>query len=166
LRGKCKECLKQEDKAYRTANPEKKAEQAKKWREANPEKWMAVARRYRANNVEIMLKRTQIWLENNREYARAKKAEWSKNNPAKCAAQSSKRRAKLLNATPIWADLNAIQVEYDLANWCSKATGIKYHVDHIVPLQGKTVCGLHVPNNLQVIPAKDNHVKHNKFNAI
>ena len=69
----------------------------------------------------------------------------------------------LLNATPLWADFDAIKVEYQLANWCSEVTGIKYHVDHIVPLQGKLVCGLHVPNNLRVIPAVDNMRKHNKF---
>ena len=166
LRGKCKDCLKQEDKAYRTANPKKKAEQVKNWRQANPNKAKDIAKRHFENNRDVMYQRTAKWREANREYSSQLSREWTKNNPSKAAAQASKRRAKLLNATPVWADFTAIQAEYDLAEWCSKATGIKYHVDHIVPLKGKTVCGLHVPNNLQVIPAKDNHVKHNKFTAI
>jgi hypothetical protein len=166
LRGKCKDCLKQEDKAYRIANPEKKAEQVKKWRDANPDKAKIITKRHFEKNRDAMYQRTAKWREANREYCSQLTREWAKNNPSKASANASKRRAKLLNATPVWADFAAIQVEYDLADWCSKATGIKYHVDHIVPLQGKTICGLHVPNNLQVIPAKDNHVKHNKFTAI
>ena len=69
------------------------------------------------------------------------------------------RKASKLNATPTWANKKEILVEYALAKWCSDVTGIPYHVDHIVPLRGKTVCGLHVPSNLQVIPAKANQSK-------
>jgi len=50
-----------------------------------------------------------------------------------------------------------------LAKWCSKVTGIQYEVDHIIPLQGKKVCGLHTANNLQVIPMSDNRKKNNQF---
>lgn len=166
LRGKCKECLKQEDKTYRTANPQKQNARQKAWREANPDKAKDIAQRHFEKNRDVMYQRTAKWREDNREYCNKLSCEWAKKNPSKASANASKRRAKLLNATPVWADFGAIQIEYDLADWCSKATGIKYHVDHVVPLQGKTVCGLHVPNNLQVIPAKDNQVKHNKFTAI
>jgi hypothetical protein len=166
LRGKCKECLKQEDKAYRTANPQKQNARQKAWREANPDKAKLIAQRHFAKNRDVMYQRTALWRETNREYVKELSRLWAKNNPSKMAAQASKRRAKLLSATPLWADFGAIQIEYDLADWCSKATGIKYHVDHIVPLQGKNVCGLHVPNNLQVIPAMDNLKKKNKFTAI
>ena len=162
----CKVCLSAYERSYSKANLAKKAETARRWRERNPEKWLEVSRRYRSNNAEIMGERTAKWRSANAEYCKELSRTWAKNNPSKMAAQASKRRAKLLNATPVWADFKAIQIEYDLADWCSKATGIKYHVDHIVPLQGKNVCGLHVPNNLQVIPATDNLKKNNKFIAI
>lgn len=79
------------------------------------------------------------------------------------AATGAKRRAKKLNATPSWADFQAIHAVYKQRVSAEKATGIKHHVDHIVPLQGQTVSGLHIAENLRVITAKDNIKKSNKF---
>ena len=59
--------------------------------------------------------------------------------------------------------IEQIKELYTCAQMFKLYTGEEYHVDHIVPLQGKLVCGLHVPWNLQVIPARDNHVKYNKL---
>jgi hypothetical protein len=166
LRSQCKACTKLSESIRAKANPQKQNARQKAWREANPEKAKVIAHRHFEKNRDVMYKRTALWRETNREYVKELSRLWAKNNPSKMAAQASKRRAKLLSATPVWADFGAIQIEYDLADWCSKATGVKYHVDHIVPLQGKNVCGLHVPNNLQVIPAMDNLKKKNKFTAI
>ena len=52
---------------------------------------------------------------------------------------------------------------YDLARQRTKLLGIKFEVDHIVPIMSDIVCGLHSPDNLQIIPAKINHKKSNKF---
>ena len=79
---------------------------------------------------------------------------------------SAKRRAIKLKRTPSWLtedDLWMMQEAYSLAKEREQYTGIKWHVDHVIPLQGKLVSGLHVPNNLQVITAYDNLSKSNKY---
>ena len=80
-------------------------------------------------------------------------------------ARGAKRRTKVEQATPAWADMEAIKAYYRLAAELESSTGVKHHVDHIVPLNSKVVCGLHVHNNLQVIPAKSNLEKSNRFEA-
>jgi hypothetical protein len=91
--------------------------------------------------------------------------EWRKRNPVKVKFYSGNARARKRNATPSW--LSAIhkqQIEgfYWLAKDLRSVTGDNYHVDHIVPLKGKNVCGLHVPWNLQVLPA-DINLRKNRY---
>ena len=64
---------------------------------------------------------------------------------------------------PIWADAEKIKELYKQAVIKSKETGIQWHVDHIIPLQGELVSGLHVPENLQVIPGIENVKKANRY---
>jgi hypothetical protein len=71
-------------------------------------------------------------------------------------AKSALEKAMRLQRIPPWADLEAIKQFY-----LNRPEG--YHVDHIVPLRGKTVSGLHVLENLQYLPAKENMSKGNKF---
>lgn len=70
-------------------------------------------------------------------------------------ARNAKRRATKLNATPSWANLSLIREIYRCAEGM--------HVDHIIPLQGATVCGLHVENNLQYLTPEENMKKSNKL---
>ena len=87
-------------------------------------------------------------------------------NRGKINSIISKRRAIKLKATPLWLTsehFKEIENFYLQAQNLKLLTGLQYHVDHIVPLQGKNVCGLHVPWNLQVIPAKENMSKSNRL---
>jgi len=77
-------------------------------------------------------------------------------------ARANKRNATKIKATPSWADLKAIKEIYELAVFLSETLGEPYHVDHIVPLRSKLVCGLHWEQNLQVLPWLENIQKSNK----
>jgi hypothetical protein len=86
-------------------------------------------------------------------------------NPNKMNAIAAKRRARKLCATPAWLTTEQhkqILAFYIEAKRLEQETGVRYHVDHIVPLQGDAVCGLHVPWNLQVLTATENLKKYNK----
>lgn len=87
---------------------------------------------------------------------------WRENNKAKVLASTRERQARKLQATPMWADKDKIQRHYDNAVYLSEVSGHKHHVDHIVPLRGKNVCGLHVEYNLRVVPHFINTRKGNK----
>ena len=124
-----------------------------------------IAREWYQRNKELTMERSHQWAENNPERRKAIKAKYKKANRGKENFHLSKRRAAKLLRTPKWLtadDLFIIEEAYHLAKLRSNLTGIQYHVDHILPLQGKKVSGLHVPNNLQVIPAKLNLQKSNK----
>ena len=73
-----------------------------------------------------------------------------------------KRQAAKIFATPSWADYEKIKLIYRQAFEIRKL-GRNVHVDHIIPLRGKNVCGLHVEGNLQIIDAVENLSKFNKF---
>lgn len=90
---------------------------------------------------------------------------WRKKNPAKCNAMNAKNRAGKIQATPAWADQSRIECYYSVAAMLNREGLQKWHVDHFYPLNGKTVSGLHVDNNLRVIPAVENLRKGNRVES-
>lgn len=115
-------------------------------------------------------KRASDWyylnIEKAKEANRIYNSFWVRENKDKNCAKAANYRTRKLHASPPWLteqDYKDIQTEYSLAQWTSSVMNTPYHVDHIVPLKGKKVCGLHVPWNLQVIPAILNIKKGNRI---
>ena len=155
---KCVEC----DRRWGQENPEKVREKNRRWRQENPVKVREKNRRWRQKNLEEARQSDRRWRQKNLEKAREDSRRWGQENPEKVLAAGAKRRAAKIQRTPAWADQEAIQEIYDTASFL-RDIGEDVHVDHIIPLQGEKVSGLHVHNNLQIIDAKENISKSNKF---
>ena len=144
-----KENQKRIAKEWYERNKELTKERARIWALANPEKRYAIHRKNRDSHLD---------------QHNATNREWFANNKDKRASYQAKRNATILQRTPKWdADAHLIVAKYQVAAMLSRETGEPYHVDHIIPLQGKYVSGLHVFSNLRVIPGSDNVKKSNKY---
>lgn len=161
-----KEKLKIRSLNYYSKNREKILSKTKSYRESNKDVIAEQQKLYYAENKEKLLAYNSEYRELNNDEIRKQREQYRVTNRSRCAASDARKRAKRLRATPSWLtdeDFDNIQEFYEISRMFKIYTGQEYHVDHIVPLQGKTVCGLHVPWNLQILPAKENLSKHNKF---
>jgi len=147
-------------KAYQT-HKEDRNERSRKWVVEHPERRKEIAnasaRRRYARDPEA----ARAWERANSERMRRAAKEWAGNNRGKRNAVENRRRANKLQAMPAWADEEVSRDLYTLAAVYRRA-GIDAHVDHIVPLQSKLVCGLHTPDNLTVLLARENISKGNR----
>lgn len=138
-RSKCKECMIYENKIYRRNNPNITKAINNKWESENKEKIKITKRIYRSNNR------------------------------PKMNSHAAKRHAAKLQRTPKWLTeehFKEIESFYKKAKELENQDGIERHVDHIIPLQGETVSGLHVPWNLRVVTKEENLRKSNKLEDI
>ena len=135
------------------------------WAMANVEKVAAYKSKYYEDNKERLTEYKAAHYQDNKDHYSDLHRQWVSNNKAASASHSAAYRAAKLNATPEWlTDTHKAHMKrtYALSEMMTEATGTTYHVDHIVPLQGKNVCGLHVPWNLQALRADLNMSKSNK----
>lgn len=124
-------------------------------------------KRYAENKEEMRSKATEYyWKNRNTQLQKLKRyRESSKGKATRCSLQRQRESIKF-NRTPKWADIEKIKAYYDICSFFNEVNGyIKYHVDHIIPLKGNKVSGLHVHSNLQILPAKENMSKGNRYNG-
>lgn len=143
-----------------------RAEFLVEWRAKNPHKVKQHNGTQYVNHADKLIVRSKKFNAENKEKVQSWKRRYQKQNPHIFAKIGAKRRAAKLQRTPAWLtdiDRERIGNEYKLAALLTKVTGSSWHVDHIVPLQGKMVSGLHVPSNLRVLPATENIRKSNNF---
>lgn len=162
----CRSCHSARQRKRYTEKREELLEYHKEYYRNNKEKKKEYDKKYYLRDKERKHQHNKNWNDKNRKRINEWIAEWKRQNPHKVTEYTGKRRAATLLAVPDWLteeQLEEISYIYWTAKDLQAITGEKYHVDHIVPLQGKNVCGLHVPWNLQVLPAKDNLKKGNKL---
>jgi hypothetical protein len=149
-------------RAYYQKNKEKVKAYRKEWGIKNKEKSDAIRSRWKENNLTKHKEQQLNWAARNREEINKKTAEYKKLRPWLVAASATARRASIMQRMPSWADQEKINKIYKEAAEM-RANGIDVHVDHIIPLKGKYASGLHVHNNLRIIPASENIKKSNNF---
>ena len=152
----CKECKRESDKKYYINNKESLLAYQEKHRHENKETIKKAKKEYRNNNKEEIKVRNKKYNQINKAKVRVVRQLYYKSNKDLYYSLGAKRRANKLRATPSWAYHEAILCVYKLAR------KIMQHVDHIVPLQSDTVCGLHWEGNLQILSAADNLSKGNR----
>lgn len=142
--GICRSCSSRRAAEWKLANPNEAAE----WRR-NSEKYKQWRSDYSKKTRPSLNAYQKKWVAKNRDAVRS-----SAN-----ARGSTKRGTRI----PPWADKAAMRAIYSEALRLTKATGVIHHVDHVIPLKGKAVSGLHVETNLQILTAVENIRKHNSF---
>lgn len=165
--GACRECLREADKRWRIRHPERHALRAREWGKNNIERRRENERNRRAKNRNKVNQKLREWRTKNpakvrlhlKKYYENNKAlfaefakKWAKDNPEKLRAMNRRRQAARRAAMPKWADKTELRAIYDN---CPDS----YEVDHIIPIKGKNICGLHVPWNLQYLTPKENKQK-------
>lgn len=162
FKSRCKQC----DRIYYIENSET-IKTATKIRYANNSKKInEYHAEYRKKNTIKVKTRHALYSKQNLDKKRINNARWSKNNPDKCQARVMFYKLTKRMATPKWLTDEQRKEIYKIYSDCraiSELLNEKFHVDHIVPIRGKIVCGLHVPWNLQIIPAKINASKNNLY---
>lgn len=162
-RYECKECTKSKAKEHHHKNRDHQNRVSRQWRLNNLEHVSRQKKGYYQRNAEAILEQKRDYYRRNTEAIKKKVAKHAKNNRDAYNARAAKYRATKLRATPPWADLDKIKEVYTEAQRLTKLLGIEMQVDHIVPLKGKLVSGLHVHDNLQILTYVENGRKTNKF---
>ena len=156
---RCRLCKSKIAKIWRLTHPERAKLSRERWAKNHLDEMRAYKRRWNKANPEKNASLKRAYKDKNREKISAYNKKWQKNNKGKTNYYTRKYQADKLQRTPSWLTIDQFKkIEQFYVN-CPNG----YHVDHIIPLRGKNISGLHVPENLQYLPAYENVKKSNKF---
>lgn len=161
--GQCCECIRLNHYKDYAKHKEKRLQEIKEWQQSNKETVNAATRRWRIQNPTSADATRRKYYTTNKEIYLTRTKHWRSNNKSKLRIYNTRRREQLVLATVKWANMQAIDKIYKQAVLMTEQTGTQHHVDHIIPLNGKEVCGLHVEYNLQILTASENYNKNRKF---
>lgn len=160
-------------KAWRAENQERVREHQAAYAATHPEVLAAKAKRHRERHLETRREedraRSARYRVANKEKVSVTKKAYAQDNKYKVNASVARRAAAKVQRTPIWLtqdDHWMIEQAYELAALRTAMFGFSWHVDHVLPLRGKLVSGLHTPYNLQVIPGAENCRKGNRVEFV
>ena len=152
---------------YRANNKEAVNRTKMACRSARPEQYRAMdaafKARYYVENRDKLLAKSRANHYSKHDKRLAQKRAWARKFPEKGASYQARRRAYVLRATPAWANQFFIEEAYRLARMRTQMTGLPWEVDHDLPLVSPLVCGLHVAENMRVIPRMENRSKGNRL---
>ena len=155
------EYLRAYSREYRMENQAELSEKLKEWYAKNSETVKKKVKQWASHNHVRVVEAHRQGYQANKDRIKAHVKEWASKNPEKCRAYGAQRRAR--QAAPMWASKERILDVYAECKRLTQVTGVPHVVDHIYPLQGRLVSGLHVPENLAPIPALENARKGNKL---
>lgn len=157
-RTRCRSCA----KAKALPNRERKNIYLRQWRADNPGAFGL----WHSRNIEHRSRYWQQWYARNKARLARSYAIWAKANKHVVNALIAKRTAAKRRAVPGWSNHEAVKAIYRAAAELTRLTGVRHEVDHIYPLQGRTVCGLHCEANLQILTKAENIRKSNKMPSV
>ena len=134
----------------------------RKFRKENPDSRKEETRKYYTKNKTKICTKAREWAVDNKEKMKRIHKRWRSKNPDKLAIAHNRYLSVRNRAIPAWAETELIKKVYLMRDILNELWNTNFHVDHIIPLQGKNVCGLHCWNNLQLLDAKLNSSKGNR----